>query len=158
MKHILSFELNGSAVEVLAQPTDTLLDVLREKLEVTGPKRGCDTGDCGACTVLLDGMPVRSCLIIALTVEGRRVTTVEGFAQGRDPLPLQQAFAEHGAAQCGYCTPGMIVTAKALLDQNPQPRRPEITEFMSGNLCRCGCYDEITKAILATARKTEGEK
>ena len=150
MKQILSLTLNGSAVDVVATPTETLLDVLREKLGVTGPKRGCDDGDCGACTVLLDGEPVRSCLTIALTVGGRKVTTVEGLANG-DLHPLQKAFHEHGAFQCGFCTPGMLMSAKALLDHNPNPSSTEIREYMSGNLCRCGSYEEIVEAIQAVA-------
>ncbi len=156
MKQILSFTLNGSAVDVVATPTETLLDVLREKLGVTGPKRGCDDGDCGACTVLLDGEPVRSCLTIALTVAGRNVVTVEGLSLGvsstpGDLHPLQKAFHEHGAFQCGFCTPGMLMSAKALLDHNPHPSRMEIREYMSGNLCRCGSYEEVVEAIEAVA-------
>lgn len=151
MKQILSFTLNGSPVDVLATPTETLLDVLREKLGVTGPKRGCDDGDCGTCTVLLDGEPIRSCLTIALTVEGREVMTVEGLTPGAELHPLQKAFHEQGAFQCGFCTPGMLMSAKALLDKNPDPTREEIVEFMSGNLCRCGSYEEVVEAIQAVA-------
>jgi aerobic carbon-monoxide dehydrogenase small subunit len=151
MKQILSFTLNGSPVDVVAAPTETLLDVLREKLGVTGPKRGCDDGDCGTCTVLLDGEPVRSCLTIALTVAGREVLTVEGLAAAGELHPLQKAFYEHGAFQCGYCTPGMLMSAKALLDHNHNPSRTEIREYMSGNLCRCGSYEEIIEAIQAVA-------
>lgn len=151
MKQILSFTLNGSPVDVLVTPTDTLLDVVREKLGVTGPKRGCDDGDCGACTVLLDGEPIRSCLTIALTVAGHEVMTVEGLNPGAELHPLQKAFHEHGAFQCGFCTPGMLMSAKALLDQNPDPTREEIVTFMSGNLCRCGSYEEAIEAIQAVA-------
>jgi aerobic carbon-monoxide dehydrogenase small subunit len=151
MKQILSFTLNGSPVDVVVTPTETLLDVLREKLGVTGPKRGCDDGDCGTCTVLLDGEPVRSCLTIALTVDGREVLTVEGLSVNGDLHPLQKAFHEHGAFQCGFCTPGMLMSAKALLDHNPNPSRTEIREYMSGNLCRCGSYEEIIEAIQAVA-------
>jgi len=151
MKQILSFTLNGSPVDVVAAPTETLLDVLREKLGVTGPKRGCDDGDCGTCTVLIDGEPVRSCLTIALTVQGREVLTVEGLTENGDLHPLQKAFHEHGAFQCGFCTPGMLMSAKALLDHNPNPSRNEIREYMSGNLCRCGSYEEIIEAIQAVA-------
>ena len=150
MKQILSFVLNGAPVDVVVTPTETLLDVLRERLGVTGPKRGCDDGDCGACTVLLDGEPVRSCLTLALTVNGRQVLTVEGLSNG-DLHPLQTAFHEHGAFQCGFCTPGMLMSAKALLDHNPNPSRTEIREYMSGNLCRCGSYEEIVEAIQAVA-------
>jgi len=152
MKYTLSFILNGLPVDVLVKPTDTLLDVLREKLGVVSPKRGCDTGDCGACTVSLEGEPVRSCLTIALTVAGKTVETVEGLSQNGKLHPLQQAFHEHYAAQCGFCTPGMLMSAKALLDKNPKPTREEIVEAISGNLCRCGAYEEIVEAIAAVAR------
>lgn len=151
MKQILTFTLNGSGVDVIATPTETLLDVLREKLGVTGPKRGCDDGDCGTCTVLIDGEPVRSCLTIALTVQGKNVLTVEGLSVDGDLHPLQQAFHEHGAFQCGFCTPGMLMSAKALLDSNPNPSRDEIRIYMSGNLCRCGGYEEVIEAIQAVA-------
>ena len=151
MKQILSFTLNGSAVDVIVTPTETLLDVLRESLGVTGPKRGCDDGDCGTCTVLLDGEPVRSCLTIALTVAGKEVLTVEGLTVDGDLHPLQKAFHEHGAFQCGFCTPGMLMSAKALLDHSPNPSRTEIREYMSGNLCRCGSYEEFVEAIQAVA-------
>jgi carbon-monoxide dehydrogenase small subunit len=151
MKHILSFTLNGAAVDVLVTPTESLLDVLREKLGVTGPKRGCDDGECGACTVLLDGEPVRSCLTLALTVQGQEVLTVEGLMEGAELHPLQKAFHEHGAFQCGFCTPGMLMSAKSLLDGNPEPSREEIRAHMAGNLCRCGSYEEVIEAISAVA-------
>jgi len=149
MKYSLSFILNGLPVDVLVKPTDTLLDVLREKLGVVSPKRGCDTGDCGACTVLLEGEPIRACLTIALTVAGKTVETIEGLNKGGKLHPLQQSFHEHYAAQCGFCTPGMLMSAKALLDKNPKPTREEIVEAISGNLCRCGAYEEIVEAIAA---------
>jgi carbon-monoxide dehydrogenase small subunit len=151
MKHILSFTLNGSEVDVIVTPTETLLDVLREKLGVTGPKRGCDDGDCGTCTVIIDGQPVRSCLTIALTVAGKEVLTVEGLIVDGKLHPLQQAFHEHGAFQCGFCTPGMLMSAKALLDSNPNPSSDEIRLYLSGNLCRCGSYEEVVDAIQAVA-------
>ncbi len=151
MKYALSFILNGLPVDVLVKPTETLLDVLREKLGVVSPKRGCDTGDCGACTVLLGGEPVRSCLTIALTVAGKTVETVEALSRDGELHPLQQSFHEHYAAQCGFCTPGMLMSAKALLDKNPKPTREEIVEAISGNLCRCGAYEEIVEAIAAVA-------
>jgi aerobic-type carbon monoxide dehydrogenase small subunit (CoxS/CutS family) len=135
----------------MAKATETLLDVLREKLGVVSPKRGCDTGECGTCTVILDGEPVRACLTIALTVEGKKVETLEGLTQDGKLHPLQQAFHEHYAAQCGFCTPGMVMSAKALLGKRPKPGREEIVEALSGNLCRCGCYNEIVEAVEAVA-------
>ena len=152
MKYNLAFTLNGFPVDALVKPTDTLLDVLREKLGVVSAKRGCDTGDCGACTVLLDGEPIRSCLTIALTAAGKKIETVEGLGQEGKLHPLQQSFHEHYAAQCGFCTPGMLMSAKALLDKKPKPTRAEIVEAISGNLCRCGSYQEIVEAIEAVAQ------
>jgi carbon-monoxide dehydrogenase small subunit len=151
MKQILAFTLNGSLVELLVKPSDTLLDVLREQLGVTGPKRGCDSGDCGTCTVLINGEPLRSCLTIALTVAGKEVVTIEGLEKNGELDPLQKAFHEHGASQCGFCTSGMIISAKALLKNSPNPSRDEIVEYMSGNLCRCGTYVEVIEAIQSVA-------
>ena len=152
MKYTLSFTLNECEVDVLVKPNDTLLDVLREKLQVLSPKRGCDTGDCGACTVLLDGEPVRSCLTIAMTVAGKKVRTIEAFTSRDGKLhPLQRAFHEHGATQCGFCTPGMLLSSISLLEKNPKPSREEIVEAISGNLCRCGTYLEVVEAIEAVA-------
>ncbi len=152
MRYPLSFTLNGLPVEVLVKPTDTLLDVLREKLGVVSAKRGCDTGDCGACTILLNGEAFLACLTIALTVSGKEVATVEGLMSKDGKLhPLQQSFHEHYAAQCGFCTPGMIMSAKALLDKNPKPTRREIVMNLS-SLCRCGAYVEIIEAIEAVAQ------
>lgn len=152
MKYTLSFTLNGDPVDILVKPTDTLLDVLRENLNVTSPKRGCDSGDCGACTVLLDEEPILSCLTVALTVAGRDIKTIESFTSRDGELhPLQQSFHESYAAQCGFCTPGMLVSSKALLDKNPRPTRDEIVEAISGNICRCGTYHEVIEAIEAFA-------
>ena len=152
MKYILSFTLNGDPVDVLVKPTETLLDVLREDLNVMSPKRGCDSGDCGACTVLIDDEPRLSCLTIALTVTGRDIKTVESFSSKDGQLhPLQQSFHEHYASQCGFCTPGMLVSSKALLERNPKPTREEIVESISGNICRCGTYHEVIEAIEAVA-------
>lgn len=151
MKYQLSFNLNGLPVDVLVKATDTLLDCLREGLNIKSPKRGCDTGDCGACTVLLDGEPVRSCLTLALTVEGKSVETVEGFLKDGKVHPLQQAFHDHYAAQCGFCTAGVLTSAKALLDAKSSPTRDEVVEAISGNICRCGAYLEMIEAIEAAA-------
>lgn len=155
MKYILTFTVNGLPAEALVSPTDTLLDVLRNQLGITSPKRGCDSGDCGACTVLLDGKPVRACLTIALTAAGKKVVTVEGLSRNGRLHALQESFIEHGAAQCGFCTPGMLMSAVSLLEMNPHPQREEIAEYMSGNLCRCGCYEEIIEAILALNRNED---
>lgn len=156
MKYQLSFSLNGLPVQVLAKATDTLLDCLREGLNIKSPKRGCDTGDCGACTVLLDGEPIRSCLTLALTVEGKSVETVEGFLKEGKLHPLQQAFQDHYAAQCGFCTTGALASAKALLDAKSNPTRDEIVEAISGNICRCGAYLEMVEAIEAAAAAGRG--
>ena len=150
MKHILSFTLNDQPVDVLVKPADTLLDVLREKLNVLSPKRGCDTGDCGACTVLLEGETVRSCLTIAMTVAGKSVKTIESYTSKDGKLhPLQKAFHEHGATQCGFCTPGMLMSSISLLEKDPKPGREKIVEAISGNLCRCGTYLEVIEAVQA---------
>ena len=153
MKQILSFTLNGLNREVAASPTDTLLDILREDLGLTGAKRGCDRGDCGACTVILDGDPVRSCLTLALTVSGKEVITVEGLAKNGKYHPIQEAFMEHGAFQCGFCTSGMILTAVTLVAKNPKATREEARLYMAGNLCRCGAFEEILDAIVAVTQK-----
>jgi carbon-monoxide dehydrogenase small subunit len=151
MKQILSFSLNGSPREVAVSTTESLLDVIREDLGFTGAKRGCDCGDCGACTVLLDGEPVRACLTLALTVEGKSVTTVEGLATNDEFHPLQRAFLDYGAFQCGFCTSGMLMSAVSLLSKNPHPTRQEARRYMSGNICRCGSYEEVLDAIAAVA-------
>ena len=148
MKYVLTFTVNGLPAEALVSPTDTLLDVLRNQLGITSPKRGCDTGDCGACTVLLDGKPIRACLTIALTATGKNVVTVEGLSRNGQLHPLQESFIEHGAAQCGFCTSGMLMSAVSFLESNPHPKREEIAEYMSGNLCRCGCYEEDRKSVV----------
>ncbi len=148
-----SFIVNGERVEVAFPPQKTLLEVLREELGLTGTKHGCELGECGTCTVLVDGTPILSCLALAISYADRQIETIEGVAQGATLHPLQDAFAELGAAQCGYCTPGFLVTAKALLDQNPAPSRAEIAEALSGNICRCTGYVKIFEAVeLAAAR------
>jgi aerobic carbon-monoxide dehydrogenase small subunit len=144
--------VNGTPYEVAIEPQQSLLQLLREELHLTGTKEGCSEGECGACTVLLDGKTVDSCLIFALEAQGREVTTIEGLAQGDQLHPVQKAFAEYGAVQCGFCTPGMILAAKALLDSNPHPTEVEIRQGISGNLCRCTGYVKIVEAIQAAAR------
>ena len=147
-KTLLTLRVNGERQTVAAEPHHTLLEVLREELGLTGTKHGCELGECGACTVLVDGVPVLSCLTLpAQLSEVAEVTTVEGLARGGTLDPLQTAFAEEGAAQCGYCTPGMLMAAKALLDLNPRPSRGEIARAISGNLCRCTGYTAIYQAI-----------
>lgn len=155
MKYPVSFVLNGMPVDAYVKPTETLLDVLREHINIKSPKRGCETGDCGTCTVLLEGEPVRSCLTLALTVEGKKINTVEGLMENGQLHPLQAAFQETSAAQCGFCTSGVLISAKALLDKNPQPGRDEIVEAISGNLCRCGGYAEMIEAIEMVAEQNK---
>jgi aerobic-type carbon monoxide dehydrogenase small subunit (CoxS/CutS family) len=149
----LRLGVNGEVQEVAFAPHKTLLEVLREDLGLTGTKHGCELGECGTCTVLLDGRPVLSCLVLALECEDRPIVTVEGLADGPRPDPLQTAFAELGAAQCGYCTPGILCAAKALLDAKPDPTRQEIKEALSGNLCRCTGYIKIFEAVELAARR-----
>lgn len=149
----ITFILNGRLVKVQTEPNITLLDLLREELRITSVKRGCEVGECGACTVLLDGKPVNSCLILAPMVDGRKILTVEGLTRDGKLDPLQESFIEEFAIQCGYCTPGVLLTAKALLDLNPSPTIEEIKEALSGNLCRCGAYQQIIDAVLKTSEK-----
>jgi len=144
----LTMKLNGEEVMVQVKPSAMLVEVLRDQLELTGTKVACGEGECGACTVLLDGVPVNSCLVPALKAQGREVMTVEGLAPLGELHPLQKAFVEHGAVQCGYCTPGMLMSAKALLDHNPNPTEDEVRLAISGNLCRCTGYAKIVEAIL----------
>ena len=147
----LTMTLNNEEVTIEVGPDALLVDVLRDQLELTGTKEACGGGECGACTVLLDGEPVTSCLVPALKAQGREVMTVEGLASGGELHPLQKAFIEHGAVQCGYCTPGMLMSAKALLDKNPHPTEGEIRQAISGNLCRCTGYVKIVEAIEAAS-------
>ena len=149
--------VNGEDMAVMVPPYKTLLEVLREDLGLTGTKHGCELGECSTCGVLVDGRPFLSCLAMPLDLEGREITTVEGLANGSEPHPLQVAFAELGAAQCGYCTPAMLLTASALLDRDPQPTRDAIKEALSGVLCRCTGYLKIFEAVeLAASRQTRG--
>ncbi len=147
MKRKLEIDVNGKRVVLEVEASAMLVDVLRDQLGLTGTKVGCREGECGACTVLVDGMAVNSCLVPALKVRGRRVETIEGLASQGQLHPLQEAFVERGAVQCGYCTPGMIMAAKALLDKNPHPSREEIKSGLSGNLCRCTGYSKIIEAV-----------
>jgi carbon-monoxide dehydrogenase small subunit len=149
----ITMTLNGQEVTVEVKPDALLVDVLRKELELTGTKEACGEGECGACTVLLDGEPVTSCLVPALRAQGREVMTVEGLASGGELHPLQKAFIEHGAVQCGYCTPGMLMSAKALLDRNPHPSEEEIRQAISGNLCRCTGYVKIVEAVKAASQE-----
>ena len=153
----LKMRVNGEDVDVSFAPYKTLLEVLREELALTGTKHGCELGECGACAVLVDGEPQLSCLVLALECEGRSIETVEGMAEswksGAELHPLQAAFADLGAAQCGYCTPGILMTAKALLDHDPHPSRDRIREALSGNLCRCTGYAQIIDAVEAAAKR-----
>jgi aerobic-type carbon monoxide dehydrogenase small subunit (CoxS/CutS family) len=151
------FDVNGERVEVTFAPHKTLLEVLREDLGLTGTKHGCELGECGTCAVLVDGRPVLSCLYLGLECEGRRVETVEGMATAAGLHPLQKAFADLGAAQCGYCTPGFLLTARALLDSNPRPSLDEIKEALAGNLCRCTGYVKIFEAVELAAAWMRGE-
>jgi carbon-monoxide dehydrogenase small subunit len=147
-------KINGEDVEFLCEPDQSLLSALRDDLGLTGTKEGCTTGDCGACSVIFDGRLVPSCLVLAAEIEGRSITTIEGVATGDALHPLQQKFLEHAALQCGICTPGFIVAAKALLDRNPNPTEVEARFWLAGNLCRCTGYDKVIKAVLDTAADT----
>jgi carbon-monoxide dehydrogenase small subunit len=155
-KLTLHVTVNGRALTVETEPNRTLLDLLRDTLGLTGTKRGCEVGECGACTVLLDGIAVNSCLLLAPQAEGRSVTTVEGLADGDRLTPLQEAFLDHDAVHCGICTPGMLLSARALLDRNPAPAERDIRVAISGNLCRCSGYVQIVEAIEEAARRERG--
>jgi carbon-monoxide dehydrogenase small subunit len=150
-KYHVSTTVNGDPVEFLCEPDQTLLDVLRDELQLTGSKEGCGSGDCGACSVMLDDRLVCSCLVLAPEAEGRSVETIEGMANGEDLHPLQEKFLEHAALQCGICTPGFLIAAKALLDRNPDPSETEVRYWLAGNLCRCTGYDKIVRAVMDTA-------
>lgn len=159
MKQLIKISVNGELHEVWTAVHKTLLEVLREDLHLTGTKHGCELGECGTCTVLVDGQPQFSCLVLPIEVVGKEITTVEGLAHMGEPHPLQTAFAELGAAQCGYCTPGVLVTAKALLDENPLPSRDDVREALAGNLCRCTGYLKILEGVeLAAERMDEARQ
>lgn len=153
MKQLIRLIVNEEPYEVMIKPSETLLEVLKNKLGLTGAKHACDTGKCGACTVLIDGKPVRSCLTLAISVRDREITTIEGLAKGEELHPLQRAFIEHGAVQCGFCTPGMILFTKSFLEENPEPQEEEIRKALSGNICRCTGYVKIIEAIQAAAKE-----
>ena len=152
----VSTNINGDAVEYLCEGEETLLDVLRDRLGLTGSKEGCGSGDCGACSVMLDGRVVCSCLVLGAEAEGREIRTIEGIGSGEKLHPLQQKFLEHAALQCGVCTPGFLVAAKALLDRNADPSESEIRYWLAGNLCRCTGYDKIVRAVMAAAAEMRG--
>ncbi len=150
--------INGDAVEFLCEPDETLLDVLRDELRLTGSKEGCGTGDCGACSVMLDGRLVCACLVLGAELQGRSVETIEGMANGDELHPLQQKFLEHAALQCGVCTPGLLVAAKALLARKPDPSETEVRYWLAGNLCRCTGYDKVVRAVLDAAAEMRGSQ
>lgn len=146
-KKRIKIKINGKWTELLVEPHELLVDTLRERLHLTGTKKGCEKGDCGACTVILNGKAVNSCLVLSVQTDGAELLTIEGLGTRGDLHPIQQAFVEHGAIQCGYCTPGMIMSVKALLDATPHPDEAEIREGLSGNLCRCGGYAQMIEAV-----------
>ena len=155
MERIVHLSVNGDPRTVAVRPSDTLLDALRDHLGLTGSKRGCDLGDCGSCTVLLDGEPVKSCLVLAVAADGHDVTTIEGLVAGGRMHPVQRAFVARGAIQCGFCTPGMVMASVALVERNPEPTDEEIKRALGGNLCRCGGYQRIIDAIQNWRNTTE---
>ncbi len=154
----VSTTINGDEVEFLCKPDETLLDVLRNRLGLMGAKEGCGTGDCGACSTMMDGRVVCSCLVLGAEAQGSSIETIEGMADGSELHPLQRKFIEHAALQCGICTPGFLVAAKALLDQNPDPTETEIRFWLAGNLCRCTGYDKIVRAVQDAALEMRGEE
>jgi len=156
-KHHVSTTINGEPVEFLCETQQTLLDALRDELQLTGSKEGCSSGDCGACSVIVDGRLVCSCLMLAVEAEGRRIETIEGLAQGERLHPVQKHFLEAAALQCGFCTPGLLVAAKALLDRNSSPTETEVRYWLAGNLCRCTGYDKVVRAVMGAAAEIRGE-
>ncbi len=151
----VTLTVNGKRSSLRVRPNELLLNVLRDRMFLTGAKYGCGIGECGACTVLVDGRPALACLTLAVAVDGKEVVTIEGLARGDELDPLQEAFLDHGAVQCGFCTPGMIMTARSLLDENPSPSEEEIREYIRGNICRCTGYTSIVSAILSCAKEKE---
>ena len=157
-KLLVSTSVNGDPQQFLCDPDTTLLDALREEMGLTGSKEGCGSGDCGTCTVVLDGQMVCACLVLAPEAEGRQIATIEGVAEGSQLHPVQRKFLEHGALQCGFCTPGFIMASKALLDHNPNPSEREVRYWLAGNLCRCTGYDKIVRAVMDAAAELRQER
>src|SRR2546426_9731399 len=157
-KHHVTTTINGEPMEFLCEAQQTLLDVLRDDLGLTGAKEGCGSGDCGACSVILDGELVCACLVLAPEAQGRRIETIEGLASGGELHPLQRKFLEHAALQCGFCTPGLLIAAKALLDANPDPTETEARYWLAGNLCRCAGYDKVIRAVMDAAADLRQER
>lgn len=158
MKQKITLTVNKETKDLEVDLHRTLLEVLRDDLNLTGVKNGCGNGECGACTVLVEGSPISSCLTLAVTVDGKEITTIEGLAEGDKLHPLQESFIKQGAVECGFCTPGMILTAKSLLDDNPDPSEDEVRQYLRGNLCRCTGYTKIVEAVMGAAKKLEGGK
>lgn len=156
MKQEITLKVNGTSYRIQAEPQRTLVEVLRENLGLMGTKVSCNEGECGVCTVLVDGRPAASCLLLAVDAQEQEITTIEGLSEGEKLHPIQEAFLQHGAIQCGFCTPGMVMSAKALLDDNPQPTALEVRKAISGNLCRCTGYQQIVDSVLAAAQKPAG--
>lgn len=154
---LINLQINGKVFQVDVEPQELLVDVIREKIGLTGTKKGCGTGECGACTVLIDGEPVNSCMYLAVRAEGKDIITIEGLGQPENLHPLQQAFIKNAAVQCGFCAPGMLLSAKALLDENPDPTEKEIRQGIAGNICRCSGYVKIVKAIKEAAAVLRNE-
>ena len=157
-KHHVTTTINGEPVEFLCETQQTMLDTLRDVLGLTGSKEGCASGDCGACTIICDGKIVCSCLMLGVEAEGKTITTIEGIAQGDHLHPVQQKFLEHAALQCGFCTPGLLMAAKALLDSNPEPTETEARYWLAGNLCRCTGYDKVIRAVMDAAAELRQER
>ena len=157
MKKLISVTINDKEYELAVSPNQTLVDLIRNDLELTGTKKGCEVGDCGSCTVIMDGKPVNSCLVLAVQANGKKITTIEGVATDDGLHPIQEAFVEHGAIQCGFCSPGMILSAKNLLESNPKPTDLEIRTAISGNLCRCTGYQKIVEAVKDVSEKATTE-
>jgi carbon-monoxide dehydrogenase small subunit len=158
MKQVeITLKVNGMRYAVDVKPQRTLVEVLRETLGLTGTKKSCNEGECGACTVLMDGKPVASCLVLAIDAQGKEILTIEGLSEGEKLHPIQEAFLKHGAIQCGFCTPGMVMSAKAFLDEHPKPTQTEVRKAVSGNLCRCTGYQQIIDSIMAASRMMKRE-